>query len=462
MTQTPDDNNGTPSGNRTFITALEGFYEAIKKIKREKNNPKSKLAIVDSVYSVISEYIVFYFGTSDWSLISLVENAINNKSSLLDDDLIFSSDELKIIVDNIQNATSSINSCFDNHPYIKNILAHLELLIKSKELFRTLVPLWSMLKNQHIQDYQVNGKEIKVLYPWIMSGDFSLFNINTELSDFEKATSNLEKQRQSIKFFLDKILSQDNLTLEEQNTLNSLLYLYGKELQIFKMEQQVKGFETRISKAINTGEEKVSKVINTAEKRVINIVYASNFDELAEKFDVPNKWWLRTAVVLFLMTIVILFTIISPNISIVDYIKKALDGIAPGLNSPSVPKDSFDIFSFLIFIAPRMLFFFLLISAMLWCGKMYKVGRNIQENYYRLATALANCIEIMKNIDDKSDLRQNLILKMTDSMLQLPDNGYINSKNSNDILAIQQEMLKTMATMASMASSLKSTINPTK
>ncbi len=146
-------------------------------------------------------------------------------------------------------------------------------------------------------------------------------------------------------------------------------------------------------------------------KTKVSNMYGIKYGKMAGDRACANYFWLLATFGFAFGTLWFLFTVI--------YLQAPFSQIPYNLSFSQL----------VLYGAPKLLLISVLITATLWCGKMYKIGKNIEEINKRMEVGIYYSTITLNNIQQDKDLSSALYLTATRAMFSMPDSGYLTGKD---------------------------------
>jgi len=199
-----------------------------------------------------------------------------------------------------------------------------------------------------------------------------------------------------------------NRLMEDHSKLVHILHAITPTKLISEWMDKLANAE-RITFEINAKNEQAKDLIKLLSQKIAGIDvsrFSTKFSESSDEYNKNAKWWLWISVILFIVTTgtIIFYSSLFPL------------GISD--NTYELVK----------YFSTKILMLVLLISATLWCAKIYKVNRNLSIIYEHKSNSLDTFTEFV-NSSQSSETKDFVLQETTKAIFSLPESGLISSDN---------------------------------
>lgn len=165
----------------------------------------------------------------------------------------------------------------------------------------------------------------------------------------------------------------------------------------------------KIAERIKENELQIEDLLTKASEKVVKLDvsrYSTKFEESSKEYKSFAMWWLVASVVLFGVTLGILF----------------------GYNWLFPFEANNNTYELVRYLSTKILILTLLISGTLWCAKIYKVNKNLSVIYDHKSNSLATFTEFV-NSAQSPETKDFVLQETTKAIFTLPESGLIGSEN---------------------------------
>lgn len=237
----------------------------------------------------------------------------------------------------------------------------------------------------------------------------NLYNLYVEL---EKSLSKIINHNtipgdpNNVKGYKRDIIGQRDLFFNDH--LDLQLFLYGSDS--FDYESATKSiYEVVVEKSneIETMRLQIQEIyaeVNRTKNKEDVSRFSTDYAKSAEQYNNRATKWLISTGALMILTLIILLG-----------------------DTPIIPRNS-DTLLVIKLLSNKILTLTILISATLWCGKIYKVNQNLSVIFHHKANTLATFTEFV-NSTQNQDIKDQVLHETTRTIFNIPETGLIGSDN---------------------------------
>lgn len=199
--------------------------------------------------------------------------------------------------------------------------------------------------------------------------------------------SSFLNDHKGLPLFLSGIGSFDYVSAMKENITETLKIADDFKLKQLQVEEILKNINQKAAEA------DVSR-------------YSTKFKESSREYTVSSIYWLVTSGVLLILTLTVLFL----------------------YNTKFIISDQAETIEIIKYLSTKILILTLLISATLWCAKLYKVNKNLSVVYEHKSNSLDTFTEFV-NSAQSPEIKDFVLQETTKTIFNLPDTGLIVSDN---------------------------------
>lgn len=208
------------------------------------------------------------------------------------------------------------------------------------------------------------------------------------------------------------VIDTPEIAIESLEEFKKIQNLLETKTPLFEIKASAKKFLTDISSEKSKMEEEIhtfKQLISSEKNELHSEKIKTSYDTLKDNQGEINDLWLRATIMFFVVTCIYVSFLWCnlPKLTCIPY--------------------HISTWQFFLYVTPKLALFTLFAAATVWCGKMYKIGKNIEETYTRIAMGINMTIQLTEgDIEQKN----KHLPKLIEAFFTLPDSGYITGKDA--------------------------------
>ncbi len=415
--------------NDTLVKALKRFYDKRDEIKAwlEKIFEESGSYTLNDP---VSDSLLTKTINAEWRYIARL---LNKKPRVLDSDFVLEPEKLEKLVKEFNFVTQDIDA--ENHDELQAWYDRLSKLFPFRRgyLRSVLEDLWSLGLTDDQNEVDILCPGVSAKYHTISAkfGQLKERVNNATLDEYITDETIKQQVKNKICYLQETLWNVSEMQKPEpideesfEKSLNELQELLPElekkidQAELLKQKDdnkklvaELKVLEQQLKAQVEDGKNTIVAATDDGLKKLGANRYAKEYEKIMARRECANYFWLFAILLFIFITIVTLSRMIN--------LQDPLSQIPYNLSFSQL----------VLYGAPKLLLISVLVTATLWCGKMYKIGKNIEETHRRMAVGISNATSMLDKITEDKDLSSALYLTATRAMFSMPDSGYLTGKD---------------------------------